>query len=208
MEADADTGTPSQAEAPDDEPGGPLPSPPRLSPRALIALNTGAGLVAGFALLFLQGSALVAAPVAVCILLGVARLAVGPRIRPIVFLGGFAIPMAACMTLLFVIPDLSERLQRRAFDAAAWQARGRNESRSPDRIRMIDDLLKTHDVRGWGRTRVLVLLGPGDDSPWRAPDRLVYWLGPERDFLGMDSEWLSISFDASDRVVEWRIVTD
>lgn len=186
----------------------PLPERPPPSLMTGIALNAGAGLFVGTALLFPRGAVGLPIAVAACFAAVVARLALGPRVRPIAFAAGLVAPLAGCLTYLFVIPDVAEWLQRRTFEPSAWQSNADGRSRSPIRIRMIDDLMKRHDPRGWPRARIVALLGPGDDSPWRAPDRLVYWLGPERGFLGIDSEWLSIGFDAQDRVIEWRIVRD
>jgi hypothetical protein len=37
---------------------------------------------------------------------------------------------------------------------------------------------------------------------------MVYWLGMERGFVSIDSEWLVIRLDQDGRVAESRIVTD
>jgi hypothetical protein len=37
---------------------------------------------------------------------------------------------------------------------------------------------------------------------------MVYWLGPERGFIRIDSEWLVLRLDQSDIVREVRIVRD
>ena len=37
---------------------------------------------------------------------------------------------------------------------------------------------------------------------------MVYWLGPERGFIGIDSEWLAISLDPNGAVRNYKIVRD
>ena len=39
------------------------------------------------------------------------------------------------------------------------------------------------------------------------PD-LLYCLGPERGFLGIDSEWLAIWFDDNSKAERWELLTD
>ena len=38
--------------------------------------------------------------------------------------------------------------------------------------------------------------------------QLVYWLGPERGFISLDSEWLAVRIGPDQRVAEARIVRD
>jgi len=73
---------------------------------------------------------------------------------------------------------------------------------------MVDDLTATRRVHGLTRAELLTLLGPSDQiGKWRDWD-LVYWLGPERGFMRIDSEWLVVKFDSSGRVASYRIVRD
>lgn len=37
---------------------------------------------------------------------------------------------------------------------------------------------------------------------------LVYWLGPERGFLSIDSEWLVVKLDQNEVVTDFKIVRD
>jgi hypothetical protein len=37
---------------------------------------------------------------------------------------------------------------------------------------------------------------------------MKYWLGPERSYFSVDSEWLVLRLDRAGRVVEYRIVRD
>jgi hypothetical protein len=73
---------------------------------------------------------------------------------------------------------------------------------------MVDDLLASHNFQGQTRAEVVGLL----EEPWptgyfRQYD-LVYWLGPERGWLSIDSEWLVFRLDSLGRVADSRVVND
>ena len=54
------------------------------------------------------------------------------------------------------------------------------------------------------------LLGDASSSGYFTqldPD-LLYCLGPERSFIGIDSEWLAIWFNEDALVVRWELLTD
>ena len=72
---------------------------------------------------------------------------------------------------------------------------------------MADGLVATGALLGRGAKEVASQLGPPTDTDKFKNDDLVYWLGAERGFLGVDSEWLVIRF-AGDKVVEATIVRD
>lgn len=60
---------------------------------------------------------------------------------------------------------------------------------------MVDDLLATGRLIGQSRESAVQMLGPADDTPYFRDYDLVYWLGPERGFFSIDSEWLIIKLD-------------
>lgn len=101
-----------------------------------------------------------------------------------------------------------EYLSRTSFDSATWQDSVLVFSREPIRIRMVDDLLERHQLTGMGRAEVVAILGEPDRTPYFREWDMIYWLGPERGLLGIDSEWLVLRVDERHRVVEHRIVTD
>jgi hypothetical protein len=170
------------------------------------------GLAASFPLLFVPGS--VGLP-CLLLLLGVvggARLLRGPGVRPLAFAAGaLLLPIAVFAVLLW--PTVTERLNRTSFDPVTWKSWD-SRDRSPDaaRIRMVDDLLERHPLHGLGRDAILGLLGPDDKAGigrgYFSDYDLVYWLGPNRGFIGMDSEWLVIRFGPDGRVAEHRLVQD
>jgi hypothetical protein len=109
------------------------------------------------------------------------------------------------------------RLQPRAdayihatrFNSAAWKARSVDDGPMwPTRLRMVDDLLNRNLRSAVPRADIENLLGPPDETSYFRDWDLVYWLGPERGFIRIDSEWLVFKLDAGGRVADYRIVRD
>ena len=63
-------------------------------------------------------------------------------------------------------------------------------------------------AHGLSRDSVERLLGPRDSTDYFREWDLVYWLGPERGFLRIDSEWLVLNPGLDGRVKDYRIVGD
>lgn len=101
---------------------------------------------------------------------------------------------------------IQEHLRRRPFDAAAW--RGEKTLTNDVRIRMVDDLLRRHSFRGMTREQVTAIVGEPDQTGYFKEWDLVYWLGPERGFFSIDSEWLVFRLDSEMKVTDYRIVRD
>jgi hypothetical protein len=132
----------------------------------------------------------------------------GSTYRPIAFSLGFAVPYGIVFGMLFLLPPLEDHWHRQAFNSQAWKAQQAADPLWPDRLRMVDDLIATVPLVGLEKDFVAELLGGGDNtSYWKEWDA-VYWLGPERNRLRIDSEWLVLKFGADGRVTEYRIVTD
>ena len=96
----------------------------------------------------------------------------------------------------------------RGFDATAW--RDPKQVYSPLAIRgcMVDDLIARRRLKGLTRAEVVALLGEPRPTAYFQNYDLVYWLGPERGWISIDSEWLVFRLDATHRVAEYRLVTD
>lgn len=73
---------------------------------------------------------------------------------------------------------------------------------------MVDDLLERHELRGMTRDQVVALLGEPPKTDYFREYDLVYWLGPERGLIGIDSEWLVMKLDSNKRVASVELVTD
>jgi hypothetical protein len=94
----------------------------------------------------------------------------------------------------------------RPFDRRAWQDPVR--VRQGVRLEMADRLVGSGTLRGKSRRQVIELLGePSDEGYFRKWD-LVYWLGPERSYMSIDSEWLVLRLGRDGRVFEYRIARD
>lgn len=96
--------------------------------------------------------------------------------------------------------------QRERFDAVAWQSEGGRADAV--RIRMVDDLLRRHRFGGMSREQVTAMIGEPDKTNYFSDWDMVYWLGPERGFMGIDSEWLVFRLDGEEKVSEYQIVED
>lgn len=107
-----------------------------------------------------------------------------------------------------LLPMPEDRCRASGFDAAAWRDSARVHSAAAVRGCMVDDLLERHALAAMDRRGVVRLLGEPDRTPYFREYDMVYWLGPERGLLSLDSEWLAIRLDGAGRVVEHRIVTD
>lgn len=118
------------------------------------------------------------------------------------------------LTVIFSMGD--DGLRARPFDAKAWLAPdwkstvGAESHYHSIRQEMVDDLLEHHLHAGLSRDEVLGLIGEKDPDPYfREPDpeAWIYWLGAERG-IGVDYEWLFVSFDERGIVTRAFLATD
>lgn len=65
---------------------------------------------------------------------------------------------------------------------------------------MVNDLLNFHKLVGLSKAEIEDLLGPPLDNSRFLACEAIYWLGPERGFISIDSGLLVIPFEG-DRVV-------
>jgi hypothetical protein len=73
---------------------------------------------------------------------------------------------------------------------------------------MADGLLRSEVLLGKSRSEIEAMFGPPTSTDKFRDSGLVYWLGPERGFISIDSEWLTLNFDQAGKVRDARIVTD
>lgn len=105
------------------------------------------------------------------------------------------------------VEEIKEDRSRIAFDSSVWKSSLSKDS-DPLRLRMVDDLLRRYQFRGMHEHDVIALLGKPPKTNYFADYQLVYWLGPERGFISIDSEWLAVRIGPDQRVAEARIVHD
>lgn len=94
----------------------------------------------------------------------------------------------------------------RGFDAAAW-ALDADYGRGP-RLEMADRLVARSALLGRTRAEVVAQLGEPPPTAYFSDWDLVYWLGPERGLLSIDSEWLVVRFSSAGTASDCRIVRD
>ena len=76
------------------------------------------------------------------------------------------------------------------------------------RLRMADGLLNSRVLLGMSRSEIVAMLGPPTSTDKFRDSGMVYWLGPERGFMSIDSEWLTLNFDQAGKVRDVDIVRD
>jgi len=138
----------------------------------------------------------------------IGRIRRGRVFRPLAYVGGaVGISLLSVGALVFQ-PVADQYTHEEPFESAAWRRNDRSDAFWPARLAMVDDVLERGILRGASRDSVERLLGPRDKTEYFRDWDLVYWLGPERDMFGIDSEWLVVRFGADGRVRDARILTD
>lgn len=78
-----------------------------------------------------------------------------------------------------------------------------------ERVYIVDDLLSQYKLTGKTREEIHKLLGaPTETEYFKEKNNIVYYLGDERGFIRIDSEWLVIWFNDSDEVIKFSIDKD
>lgn len=77
------------------------------------------------------------------------------------------------------------------------------------RTQYVDDLIDSKILDGLSRVEVEEVLGTPDSTDYFANmgRDMIYWLGTERGFMGIDSEWLLIWLE-NGKVVRYEIAID
>lgn len=104
-------------------------------------------------------------------------------------------------------PSYGDYAYRIRFESAAWKDETRQSDDNPVRLRMVDDLLRRYRLVGMPKEEVDDLLGVPPKTGYFRDFDYVYWLGPERGFMSIDSEWLVLKFKEG-KVIEARVVRD
>lgn len=123
-------------------------------------------------------------------------------------LAGYITGSVATFVLLFAMivfrPTLDNFWHRQAFNAEEWKdSKKSGHTMWPPRLCMIDSLMDSRQLNGMASNQVIDLLGPPADKsfPYGASQCDVhYYLGPERGFMRIDSEWLFIKFGEDGKV--------
>ncbi len=127
-------------------------------------------------------------------------------------LAGIAIVGFASLAIFVWLSIGDNKYEQRPFEKEEW-LHGTNAAQLHfPRLGMSDDLIEKRTLQGMEKKEVLAMLGEPakKDIQWSKNDRfdLLYWLGPERGFMSVDSEWLGIIFDKTGKVSQYKLVRD
>jgi hypothetical protein len=124
----------------------------------------------------------------------------------VAYAGAFVLGFGLLFAGLFGTPVVNDYASRVAFESAAWKAENGDAAQGV-RVHMVDDLLARHTLVGMSRAHLEELLGVPPETPYFREYDYVYWLGPERGFISIDSERLVVKINDG-VVVSAKIVTD
>jgi hypothetical protein len=152
-------------------------------------------------------------PWIVLIVLIVLRILTWWQIRVGFFFLGIIAFWAILCGYIFFGSDIEDYAHRKTFDAEIWknQDNTKQDIFWPPRLCMVDNLMSSKRLDGLSRIQVIELLGPphSKDFPGGAAQcDIHYYLGPERGFIRIDSEWLFIKFDNDEKVQRYWLYRD
>lgn len=129
------------------------------------------------------------------------------------YLAGILFAWVAFIGNIIFGPSVEYFFVQENFDAVIWRQEGVAPSDGdwPPRLCMAEDLISSGHLTGLKKAAVFDLIGEPRAGNYRfgEPDSsLVYYLGPERGFIRIDSEWLVVSFDDQGVVKKVRLARD
>lgn len=141
------------------------------------------------------------------------RFIKGRRIRVGFYFLGTVAPVAVLIGWMVLSSPIADLVHRQKFDAEVWRSQegAEHDSDWPPRLCMVDDLMSSGRLIGLTNNQVVELLGPPEDKgfPFGVSNcDIYYYLGPERGFIRIDSEWLYLKFGPDGKVSRQRIRRD
>ncbi len=142
------------------------------------------------------------------------RVIKGKQFRVISYILGTVTPYVVLTAFLFLGPEVGNYMHSKTFDAELWRNQSAMDINDwPPRLCMVDDLISSQKLEGLTRQQVIALLGEPEefnlfdfgDPPERC---IIYYLGPERGLIRIDSEWLHITFKENGKVDRYLTVKD
>ena len=95
------------------------------------------------------------------------------------------------------------------FFSSVWEDRYNQPHKFLDTPhRMVDGFLITNRLKGKSQSEIEELLGVPPETSYFSDWDMVYRLGTERGFIGIDSEWLVLQLDNDGKVIDAQIVYD
>ena len=100
-----------------------------------------------------------------------------------------AFGIVVALTLSIIVAGLIYHYKQ-TFSTAKWL------NNPEERTAIVGDLLDKHELIGMTEAEIIDLLGThnNDYGYFNEADRYVYYMGPERGFISIDSEWLILDF--------------
>ncbi len=120
-------------------------------------------------------------------------------------LGAIVVPYAIFISYIFLAPAAQDYASRIEFNSESWKQGDMDNSGI--RLKMVDSLMQKYSLKGMSRAEIKKLLGVPASTSYFTQYDYVYWLGPERGFISIDSEWLVIKFE-NETVSDIRILRD
>ncbi|MBE7147777.1 hypothetical protein FUT12_09330 [Bacillus mycoides] len=115
----------------------------------------------------------------------------------------FTVMMVGLIPLIACIVQLSVNAYTSNFNQDRWL------NYEEKRVYMVDDLLQQHKLIGKSSEEITKLLGPPMETrSWEEGITTLYYLGNERGFISIDSEWLVLQFDKDGKVVKYEMQRD
>lgn len=127
-----------------------------------------------------------------------------------------SVVVAIAISYYFIIPIYrlstieNHYSQAVKFESSSWKEAASKRDSGNVRARMVDDLVKSHQLIGKSRSDLISLLGePNNPAPFKSAGwNMVYWLGQENSLFPIDSVWLVFRIDDDGKVVAFDKITD
>ena len=106
------------------------------------------------------------------------------------------------------VSEIAKSLQ--PFDAKKWTeagAKGASSAQQEYRISAIEDLLAHKNFKGQTKAQLIELLGEPTQTDKLPNYDMIYWLGPDRSCMRMDSEWLVFTLK-NGQVESYSVIVD
>ncbi len=145
-----------------------------------------------------------------CVGVLILRFVKGRHIRIGFYFLGTIAPMVVFFGWIIFGSYIANIIHSKKFSADLWRNHETVEHsyKWPPRLTMVDNLMASKKLQGLSKRQVIDMLGSPKDHGYFKEYDLVYWLGPERGSIRIDSEWLAISFNKEDKVNEYLLVRD
>lgn len=116
------------------------------------------------------------------------------------WISGFMLSIILYAGLVLILLGLDKPPSSESFSSIKWK------SHPNERVKMIDKVINLKLLNNLRTKEVIKLLGKPDGGNYTIKGTYTYYLGPERGFMSIDSEWLSIWFKDGkvNRIRVWK----